>query len=327
MIQLKEDKIKKKVALIFGITGQDGALLSRLLLAMDYSVIGTSRYKVLAEGSNLHLLKVHQKIKIVSLDVTDYTSVLSLIENVAADEIYCLAAQSSVSLSFIKPKETIDSIITGTLNVLEAVKNLKRKPRIYFAGSSECFGETRGQGANETTRFNPRSPYGVAKSSAHWLAKNYHKNYGIYACTGFLFNHESPLRPKHFVTQKIVQSCIRIAKGSEEKLELGNVAISRDWGWAPEYVQAMWMMLQLPEPTDLIVATGQSNTLKNFVELSFKYFQLDWRNHVTLNQSLFRETDIIESSADTAQVKSTLNWRPKKMMEDVIVGMIEARLD
>ncbi len=302
-------------------------MLAKFLLSKNYNVIGTCRRDSKINSKNLELLGIYNKVKLELLDITDYKSVFELIKNTKPNEIYCLAAQSSVSLSFLKPKETIDSIIIGSLNLLEAVKLSNLKAKIYFAGSSECFGPSLDFLLSEETPLNPKSPYGIAKSSAHWLVKNYRENYGIFSCTGFLFNHESPLRPKNFVTQKIIQSCIQISSGSKDFLELGNLNISRDWGWAPEYVQAMWMMLQLDCPEDFVVATGESHSLKKFVDLSFQYFGLNWKNHVKINNEFFRKTEILESKADIKKAKTILNWKPQKKIDDIIVGMIENRFD
>tara|TARA_B100000963_G_C22552120_1_gene637282 strand:+ start:32 stop:1000 length:969 start_codon:yes stop_codon:yes gene_type:complete len=317
----------KKTALILGIAGQDGSFLARFLLSKNYSVFGTTRKKISLDQPNLRSLNIQKKVNLLSVELINYESVLELILKTSPDEIYCLAAQSSVSHSFQKPRATLESIIISTINVLEAVKKSNKEIKVYFAGSSECFGDTGIEPATENTPLNPCSPYGIAKSSAHLLTKNYKENYNIFACTGFLFNHESSLRPENFVTQKIIRSCVRISKGSQEKLELGNLSIIRDWGWAPEYVEAMWLMLQRPYPEDFIIATGQSNSLQSFVETSFNYFGLHWRDHILINKEFFRETDILVSRANPEKARKVLDWQPKKKIEDVIRGMIEHRMD
>ena len=220
-------------ALICGIGGQDGAYLAQLLLGKGYEVVGTSRDAMTASFDSLHRLGIFGQVETVSMAINDFRSVLHKLKTFVPDEVYNLAGQSSVGLSFEQPVETMESIAGGTLNLLEAIRFVDHPIRFYNAGSSECFGDTGAEPANELTPFRPRSPYGVAKASAHWMVHNYREAYGLFACTGILFNHESPLRPARFVTQKIVRTAARIAKGSEEKLRLGTIAIQRDWGWAP----------------------------------------------------------------------------------------------
>jgi GDPmannose 4,6-dehydratase len=239
------------------------------------------------------------------------------------DEVYNLAGQSSVGLSFQQPVETLESIAQGTLNLLEAIRFTGRPIRLYNAGSSECFGDT-DQPADEGTPFRPRSPYAVAKAAAFWEISNYREAYGIYACSGMLFNHESPLRPERFVTRKIVAAACRIADGSREQLQLGNTAIQRDWGWAPEYVEAMWLMLQQHKPADYVIATGESHSLEEFVEAAFSSVGLDWRKHVVINESLLRPTDISVGRANPVRAKSELGWQARSRMHDVVRMMIAA---
>lgn len=252
----------------------------------------------------------------------DFRSVLMAIKQSVPDEIYYLAGQSSVGLSFEQPAETIQSEMNGTLNMLEACRMFEREIRLYHAGSSECFGDTDGKPANEQSPFHPRSPYAVAKASAFWLVNNYREAYKLFACTGMLFNHESPLRPKRFVTQKIVQAADRISKGSEEKLMLGRLDVSRDWGWAPEYVEAMWRMLQLEEPEDFVIATGETSTLENFVSHAFGVLGLNWRDHVIQDRSLFRPTDILLGRADPRRAREKLGWQAQVTMPQVVEKMI-----
>ncbi len=238
------------------------------------------------------------------------------------DEIYFLAGQSSVGLSFEEPAETIQSIVIGTLNVLEACRFHTKAVRVYHAGSSECFGDTRGERASESTPFSPRSPYAVAKGSAHWLVNNYREAYGLFVCTGILFNHESPLRPARFVTQKIISSARRIANGAQEKLRLGRLDISRDWGWAPEYVDAMWRMLQLDRPEDFVIATGVTITLADFIGCAFREFGLSWEDHVIQDESLFRPTDIVSHSADPSRARDALSWSATTKGLDVVTRLV-----
>src|SRR5664279_625037 len=233
-----------KKALISGISGQDGAYLAKLLLEKGYQVFGTARDAQMATFINLEKLGIRQRVTLLSMALNDFRSVLQTLSKVEPDEVYNLAGQSSVGLSFEQPVETLESISIGTLNLLEVIRFLKLPIRLYSAGSSECFGDTGGIPADEYTSFRPRSPYAVAKATAHWAVANYREAYNLYACTGILFNHESPLRPERFVTRKIINSACRIAAGSDIKLQLGNISVARDWGYAPEYVDAMWRMLQ-----------------------------------------------------------------------------------
>lgn len=256
-------------ALICGISGQDGAYLAQFLLGKGYEVWGTSRDAQAASFANLARLGILEQVRTVSMAVNDFRSVLQAISRSTPDEIYSLSGQSSVGLSFEQPAETLESIATGTLNLLEAIRFLGLPVRLYNAGSSECFGDLNGSAADEDTHFQPRSPYAVAKSTAHWLVANYRSAYQLFCCTGILFNHESPLRPPRFVTRKIVRAAVRIARGSPDKLMLGDIGVRRDWGWSPEYVDAMWRMLQIDQPEDFVIATGESNALEDFVAAAF----------------------------------------------------------
>jgi GDPmannose 4,6-dehydratase len=312
-----------KTALICGVGGQDGSYLAQLLLSKGYAVWGTSRDAQGSAFGNLRKLGVFGQVNMLSMVPEDFRSVFMAVKQSAADEIYYLAGQSSVGLSFQQPAESIQSAVIGTLNLLEACRMFDREIRLYHAGSSECFGDTRGTPANEKTPFNPRSPYAVAKASAFWLVNNYREAYRLFACTGILFNHESPLRPGHFVTQKIVTAACRIANGSQEILELGRMDIARDWGWAPEYVEAMWMMLQRDQPEDFVIATGATHTLEDFARLAFAEFGLNWQDHVRQSEALFRPTDLLISRADPSEAHGKLGWQAKICMPDVIKKMIE----
>lgn len=308
----------KKKALICGISGQDGAYLAKFLLQKGYKVFGTSRDAQGCDFRNLEKLHIKEKINFCSMSPEDFRSVLVAFRNSEADEIYFLAGQSSVSLSFEQPAETIQSVSIGTLNVLEAARMLEKQPKIYFAGSSEVFGDTLGRPANDKTPFRPQSPYAVAKASAYWLVNNYRESYDLNVCTGVTFNHESPLRPQRFVTQKIVAAAKRIHQGSDELLELGRLDISRDWGWAPEYVEAMWLMLQRQELEDFVIATGEVNTLESFVEHVFTNFNLNWKDHVVENKSFMRPLDLLASVGDVVKAREKLGWVAKSKMKDVI---------
>lgn len=311
-------------ALICGVGGQDGSYLARLLLEKGYDVVGTSRDSTVASFENLRKLGIFDQVETASMAVNDFRSVLYTFKQHAPDEVYNLAGQSSVGLSFEQPVETINSIAGATLNLLEAIRFVDRPIRFYNAGSSECFGDTGAASACEMTPFRPRSPYAVAKASAHWLVHNYREAYNLFACTGILFNHESPLRPKRFVTQKIVQAASRIANGSQEKLMLGNIGILRDWGWAPDYVEAMWRMLNIDIASDYVIATGRTVSLEYFTEKVFTHFGLNWRDHVEVDKTLFRPTDIMEGRANPEKARKSLSWNHTIDVDGVIANMCES---
>ncbi|MBZ4219279.1 MAG: GDP-mannose 4,6-dehydratase [Chlorobium sp.] len=316
-----------KKALITGITGQDGAYLAKLLLEKGYEVIGSSRDAQISNFKNLERLGIKGKVRLESMAMNDFRSVLQLIHRIQPDEIYNLAGQSSVALSFEQPVETLESIMSATINLMEVIRFLGRPIRFYNAGSGECFGDTLGKAADEETPFRPRSPYAVAKAAAFWQVANYREAYGLFACTGILFNHESPLRPERFVTRKIIAAACRIAKGSGERLRLGNTTIQRDWGWAPEYVEAMWSMLQQDSAVDFVIATGKSHSLSEFVEIAFRYFGLDWQEYTDIDASIFRPTDIPYGCGDATKAANLLGWSAKLDMAGVVQKMIEAELE
>jgi len=313
-----------KRALISGISGQDGAYLARLLLEKGYQVFGTARDAQMATFINLETLGIRQQVTLLSMALNDFRSVLQTLSRAKPDEVYNLAGQSSVGLSFDQPVETLESITLGTLNLLEAIRFLQLPIRLYSAGSSECFGDTGGAPADETTPFHPRSPYAVAKSAAHWEVANYREAYNLFACTGILFNHESPLRPERFVTRKIISAACRIAAGSGEKLQLGNISIARDWGLASEYVDAMWRMLQREAPGDYVIATGETNTLEGFVAETFVQLGLGWQEHVSSDPSLLRPSEIMVSRGNPGKAANELHWRAGNRMRDVVRIMIAA---
>jgi len=314
----------QKCALILGVSGQDGAYLAHLLLKKGYKVVGSSRDAQMSPFTNLVRLNIRDKVAVKSVSLNDFRSVLQILKKVEPDEVYNLAGQSSVGLSFDQPVESFESISIGTLNLLEAIRFLDLPVRIYNAGSSECFGNTHGQLADEETPFRPRSPYAVAKAAAFWQTANYREAYGLFACSGLLFNHESPLRPHRFVTRKIVHAACQIAKGSRYKLELGDISVERDWGWAPEYVEAMWRMLQEDTPEDFVIATGETNRLQDFVESVFTLVGLDWRDHVETNPDFFRPTDIMTARANPAKARDKLGWTAQYRMRDIARMMVES---
>lgn len=316
---------KAKRALICGVSGQDGSYLARFLLGKGYVVLGTSRDAQGCSFRNLQVLGIEGQLQLMSMVPEDFRSVFMAVKKSMPDEIYYLAGQSSVSLSFEQPAETIQSAVLGTLNLLEACRMVDSNIRLYHAGSSECFGDTNGISASETTPFNPRSPYAVAKASAFWLVNNYREAYDLYACTGILFNHESPLRPSHFVTQKIIAAAKRIGAGSDETLVLGRTDIARDWGWAPDYVEAMWLMLQQDQPEDFVIATGESSSLLDFVSHAFSALKLNWRDHVQQSEAFFRPTDLMISRADPSKAHQQLGWKATVFMPEVVKKMIESK--
>lgn len=313
-----------KTALICGVSGQDGAYLARLLLNKGYKVFGTSRDAQMASFRNLVRLDIRNHVQVESVGLNDFRSVWQVLMKTQPDEVYNLAGQSSVGLSFSLPVETLESISLGTLNLLEAIRMTERPIRFYHAGSSECFGDVGAEAADEKTPFRPRSPYAVAKAAAFWEVANYREAYGLFACSGILFNHESPLRPERFVSKKIVSTACRIAAGQADTLHLGNMNIRRDWGWADEYVEAMWLMLQQKDPDDFVIATGETHSLEEFVEQVFSCVGLNWKDCVSLDDSLIRPTDLTVGKANPQRANSELGWIPKNTMRDVVRLMVEA---
>jgi GDPmannose 4,6-dehydratase len=313
-----------KVALIAGITGQDGAYLARFILEKGYVVHGTSRDAALARLDGLIALGIADQITLHSMSPADFQSVAQVIEAVAPDEIYNLSGQSSVALSFTQPAETLAGITLGTLNMLETLRRLRGTVRFYNAGSSECFGDTGAGAANEQTAFRPKSPYGVAKAAAISLVTNYRESYGLFACSGLLFNHGSPLRPHRFVTRKVTAAAAGIGAGSRERIALGNLSIRRDWGWAPDYVEAMWKMLQCDQPDDFVVASGVAHSLEEFVAMAFAEVGLNWRNHVDYDSSLARSSDIMCSLGDPTKAAQILHWRSTVKLPEIVALMVRA---
>lgn len=312
------------IALICGVSGQDGAYLAKLLLGKGYEVWGTSRDAQMSDFANLRRLGIRERVRLCSMAPNDFRSVLAVLSQVNPDEVYFLAGQSSVGLSFDQPVETLESIALGTLNMLESIRFLNRPVRFYHAGSSECFGEVGRRAASERTPFQPRSPYAVAKASAYWMVSNYREAYGLYAASGILFNHESPLRPARFVTQKIVDAAIRIADGEWDRLTLGRLDVVRDWGWAPEFVEAIWLMLQQEQPQDFVVATGVPFSLKDFVHEVFAAVGLEAERYVVSDPALYRPSDIAWSQGDPSLARQVLGWSARSTMPAVARMMVEA---
>jgi GDPmannose 4,6-dehydratase len=317
--------VNKRSALIIGISGQDGGYLARLLLNKGYEVYGSSRDHEIAPFTNLVELEIKDRVHLLSMTLSDFRSVVTTLQTAQPDEIYNLAGQSSVGLSFRYPVETFESISVGTINILECLRLFKHPAKLYNAGSSEVFGNTKTP-ASETTPFQPRSPYATAKAAAHYAVANYREAYDLFACSGILFNHESPLRPPRFVTRKIVTAVGRIAKGSDERLRLGNLNIKRDWGWAPEYVEMMWLMLQQDHPDDFVIATGALYSLTEFVRDAFEAVGLDWQQYVDEDPSLLRPTDVEYSVGDPAKAEKQLGWKAQTKGPELIRKLLEAEL-
>jgi GDPmannose 4,6-dehydratase len=317
---------RQRRALICGIGGQDGAYLAAHLLGLGYAVTGTSRHVSGNDFAGLSRLGIRDRVTLVPMQPTDFRSACDTVAQAAPDEIYNLAGQSSVSRSLQLPVETFQSIATATVHLLEAVRSAGRPIRLWNAGSAEIFGDTGGAPAAERTALRPRNPYGAAKATAFLQVALYREVYGVPAVTGILFNHESPLRPEQFVTQKIVAAACRIARGSRETLALGDLSVRRDWGWAPEYVVPMHRMLQTDAPEDFVIATGSTHSLEEFVAAAFAVLGLDWRRHVVRDAGLLRPGDIACSRADTARARAGLSWSARHTMTDVARLMVEARL-
>jgi GDPmannose 4,6-dehydratase len=313
----------KKRALIIGVSGQDGGYLAELLLEKGYEVYGSSRDHEMAMFSNLVELGIKDRVHLRSMTLADFRSVVTMLQTAQPDEIYNLAGQSSVGLSFQYPVETFESISVGTINILECLRLFKHPAKLYNACSSEVFGNT-AKPASETTPFQPRSPYATAKAAAHYAVANYREAYDLFACSGLLFNHESPLRPARFVARKIVTGAVRIANGSEKRLQLGNLDVQRDWGWAPEYVETMWLMLQQGQPDDYVIATGTTYSLRDFVKEAFEAAGLNWKDHVDVDPSLLRPTDVEYSVGDPARAEKELGWRARTKGSELIRKLVEA---
>lgn len=311
----------KQKALIIGVSGQDGTYLADLLLKKGYEVHGTSRDHEASSFSNLSRFKIREKIRFHSMSLGDFRSVLTVLQETQPDEIYNLGGQTSVGLSFSYPVETFESISVGTINILECLRLLKFPVRFYNAGSSEVFGNTPVP-ATEDSPYRPRSPYATAKAAAHYAVANYREAYGLFACTGILFNHESPLRPARFVTRKIVSTAVRIANGSDERLRLGNLDIHRDWGWAPEYVDAMWRILQHEVPEDFVIATGQMHSLRDFVGMVFSALNLEVEDHVESDASLLRPSDIERSVGSPKKAEMLQGWKAAKLLPQIVEALI-----
>ena len=318
-----------KKALITGITGQDGSYLAELLLSKGYEVHGIIRRASTFNTSRLEHLYTdpHTREAVLKLhygDLSDASALARLVGRITPDEIYNLAAQSHVRVSFDSPEYTTDITATGAVRLLEAIRETGIKPRFYQASSSEMFGKAREIPQRETTPFYPRSPYGCAKVYAYWITINYRESYGLFACNGILFNHESPRRGETFVTRKITRAIAHIATGLQDKLYLGNLDAKRDWGYAREYVEAMWLMLQQAKPDDYVVATGETHSVREFLEAAFAHAGLDWRKYVEIDPNYYRPTEVDLLVGDASKAKKQLGWEPKTKFNDLVKLMVDA---
>ena len=330
-----------KKALITGITGQDGAYLSKLLIEKNYEVYGAFRRTSDLHLERLKFLGIESEIKYVPFELLEFTNILRTIEKIKPDEVYNLGAQSFVALSFEEPIFTADVTATGPLRVLEVIRIMDPKIKFYQASSSEMFGKVQSVPQNEKTHFYPRSPYAVSKLFGHFITVNYRESYNLFACSGILFNHESPLRGFEFVTRKLSNGIARIECGLQDKIVLGNLDAKRDWGYAPEYVEAMWLMLQQDKPDDYVIATGESHSVREFVECAFRCIGVDieWsgsgvnekgknkktgKTIVELSPEFFRPAEVDLLIGDFSKAKQKLGWQPKTRFNDLVKIMVES---
>ncbi|HUK81016.1 MAG TPA: GDP-mannose 4,6-dehydratase [Verrucomicrobiae bacterium] len=318
-----------KRALVTGITGQDGSYLTELLLNKDYEVHGIIRRASTFNTERIDHLYQDPHLRGTRLflhygDLSDSVNLVKLLHDVKPDEIYHLGAQSHVRVSFDIPEYTADISGVGTIRILEAIREAGARPRFYQASSSEMFGKVVEIPQRETTPFHPRSPYGVSKVFAYWATVNYRESYGLFACNGILFNHESPRRGETFATRKISRAVAYIKAGLQKKLYLGNLDAKRDWGYAPEYVEAMWMMLQQDQPDDYVIATGETHSVQEFCEEAFGLVGLDWRKHVELDKRYLRPAEVDILIGDSGKAKRQLGWEPKVKFKELVRIMVEA---
>lgn len=319
----------KKTALVTGILGQDGPYLAKLLMEKGYDVYGMIRRYSNPSFSNLEYLGIHDTINYVEGDMTDESSLIKLIKTIKPDEVYNLAAQSFVGSSWDIPKQTTEVNALGVLFLLNAIKYFSPTAKFYQASTSEMFGTNHEDGFQAmTTPFHPRSPYGVSKVYAYWMTVNYRESYGMFACNGILFNHESPIRGIQFVTRKITDGVARIKLGLAHEIRLGNLDARRDWGFAGDYVEAMYLMLQQDEPDDYLVATGQSHSVRDFVEAAFKHVGIDdWKNYVKKDPRFMRPAEVPDLKGKPDKALSKLGWKPKVTFNELVGMMVDADLE
>ena len=336
--------MKKKKALITGINGQDGAYLSKLLLDKGYKVYGTCRRSTSERFTRLKILGVFDKVHLYDFDLLEVSNIQKIIKEIMPDEIYNLAAQSFVPSSFTVPIVTADINALGTLRILDAIHLINKKIKFYQASTSEMFGKVKEIPQNESTPFHPRSPYGVSKLFAHWITINYRESYNMYACCGILFNHESPLRGDEFVTKKITSTLSNIKNGSNEILNVGNIYAKRDWGFAGDYVEAMWLMLQQKEVDDYVISTGNTYLVKDFIDLTLTYLKFDYKwigkgleqrvinsdtgkTLVKINKKFFRPAEVDLLIGNSNKAKKKLKWKPKTSIKKLVKIMVDHDLN
>ena len=319
--------MKQKTAIVTGITGQDGSYLAELLLSKNYKVIGAKRRTSSFNTERVDHLFNDENFKLEFFDLNDVGSMYRLLQNHRPDEFYNIAAQSHVRVSFDIPENTVDGIAMGTLRILEAIRNVLPTCRFYQASSSEMFGDNPNYPYDEESRMTPASPYACATLFAHNLVRNYRESYGIFVCSGILFNHESPRRGETFVTRKITLAAARIKLGLQDTLYLGNLEAKRDWGYAADYVEAMWSMLQQEKPDDYVIATGQTNSVREFLETVFEHAGLDIKEHVKFDERLLRPHEVPYLLGDPSKAKEKLKWECKTTFDDLAKLMYEADLD
>ncbi|GAB6186146.1 GDP-mannose 4,6-dehydratase [Thermopirellula anaerolimosa] len=314
-----------KKALITGITGQDGSYLAEFLLEKGYEVHGMVR-RSSTEGFD-RIRHIRSRVTLHQADLLDQLSIVRLLDAIRPHEVYNLAAMSFVPTSWEQPLLTGEFTALGVTRMLEAIRQVDSGIRFYQASSSEMFGDVREEPQNEDTRFWPRSPYGVAKVYGHWITVNYRESFGIFGCSGILFNHESPRRGKEFVTRKVTDAVARIKLGVQDKLHLGNLDAMRDWGFAGDYVRAMWMMLQQEKPDDYVVATGEKHSVRELVETAFTYVGLDWRKHVEIDPRLIRPAEVCTLRGDASKARRILGWQPEVSFTNLIQMMVDSDLE
>ncbi|HEY7902162.1 MAG TPA: GDP-mannose 4,6-dehydratase [Casimicrobiaceae bacterium] len=315
-----------KRAFVTGVTGQDGAYLSQLLLDKGYAVTGLVARRATETDWRLRELGVIDRLQLIRGDMTDLQSLCAALETAKPDEIYNLAAQSFVGVSWSQPQQTTQVNAIGTLNVLDATRRMCPGARFYQASTSEMFGLVQTTNQDESTPFYPRSPYGVAKLAAHWFTVNYRESYGLHASCGILFNHESPLRGIEFVTRKVTDAVARIKLGRQKELRLGNIDARRDWGYALDYVDAMWRMLQQPKPDDYVIATGTTTTVREMCRIAFECVGLDYQSHVIVDPALFRPAEVDVLLGNPAKARRVLGWSPRTPLAELIPMMVDADL-
>ena len=316
----------KKKALIFGVNGQDGSYLSKFLLSIGYIVYGTYRNKNSLKNKNLEKLKIDKLVIKIKLNNFHKDNIDKILSNTLPDEVYLLGSPSSVSESFSKPEYYYKYIVECTKAIIESILQSKKNIKIFYPSSAECFGNQGDLKFDESSKFRPVSPYGLAKKEAHNLVDRFRQSGKLFICSGILFNHESSLRPKTFVTQKIIQSIRDVKTKKIDNFSLGNLDIIRDWGYAPEYVKAMWLMLQKDNPDNFIIATGIGKSLKDFLNIAFSHFNLSWQDHIVINQRLYRSNEVYQTIGNPKKANEELNWKSKKNLEDIIEIMINEKI-